>query len=281
MARSMPKQEVGVTRARPFLKWVGGKAQLLPEILKHAPATFGAYHEPFVGAGALFFALQPRVAWLGDANAELISTYRVIRSHSAQLILCMRANYAGANNEADFYRIRAEAWATDVEIAARMIYLNKTCFNGLYRVNKAGRFNAPYGRYPKPTICDEDNLLACSDALKGANVHREDFTEVERRAVPGDFVYFDPPYVPLTKTSNFDAYTAGGFGMERQTELRDLAIRLKDRGVHVLLSNSASPAVEDLYGKDFALTPVAARRSVNSKGAGRGAIAEYLIQGAA
>lgn len=271
--------------ARPFLKWGGGKTQLLPELMKRVPARYNAYHEPFIGAGALFFALQPEVAWLGDANGELTVTWKVIQRWPAELITELKKpEYANAPEA--FYEMRARNYfsfdaedVTNVEVAARMIYLNKTCFNGLYRVNSKGQFNTPFGKYKNPTICDEKNLIAVAAALhNGVIVNYEDFLAVEGRAQEGDFVYFDPPYVPLSETSNFTGYTAGGFGYASQVTLRDLALRLKQKGVHVLLSNSASPVVEELYGKDFSLEPVAARRNINSVGTARGAIKEYLIR---
>ena len=273
-------------RARPFLKWSGGKTQLLPELLKRVPEKYGAYHEPFVGAGALFFALQPEVAWLGDANGELILTWKVIQRWTAELIAELKKpEYA--NTAEAFYEMRARNYfsfdsehVTHAEIAARTIYLNKTCFNGLYRVNSKGQFNAPFGKFRNPTICDEANLCAVAAVLhNGIVINQEGFEAVETRAQEGDFVYFDPPYVPLSPTSNFTAYTPGGFGLGEHTALRDLAARLKARGVHVLLSNSGSPLVEELYGSSgFTLEPVMARRNINSVGTARGAIKEYLIR---
>lgn len=290
--RELPVQQSGAfaiqfsveykNRARPFLKWIGGKTQLLPELLKRVPEQYGTYHEPFIGAGALFFALQPKVAHIGDANGELILAWNILKHHPAELIAELKKpQYANAAEA--FYEIRSrdltfDSEASGVEIAARMIYLNKTCFNGLYRVNKAGKFNSPYGKYENPTVCDEENIWKVAAALHDSvHVHQEDFTKVSERAVKGDFVFCDPPYIPLSPTSNFTSYTAGGFGLVEHTRLRDLALELKNRGVHVLLSNSGSRVTEDLYGKDFSLEPVAARRSVNSKGDGRGAIKEYVI----
>lgn len=274
-------------KARPFLKWSGGKTQLLPELLKRVPATYGTYYEPFVGAGALFFALQPEKAVLGDMNGDLILTWNVIKYWHEKLIEELKRPEFANTSEA-FYKIRSWSLAgggccggTSDRIenhvwAARMIYLNKTCFNGLYRVNKSGQFNAPYGKYANPTICDETNLRAVHEALKNVSLQQSDFRS-SIVAVEGDFVYLDPPYVPLSKTSNFTAYTSGGFGLAEHTALRDLALDLKYHGVHVLLSNSAAPLVEDLYGKDFKLEPVAARRSINSVGTSRGTVKEYLI----
>ncbi len=264
--------------ARPFLKWTGGKRQLLPELLKRVPSMYGVYHEPFVGGGALFFALRPPVARLGDMNPRLVRCYRAIRDNVDDLIGLLSSRYA-TNTAGFFYATRAAEPSDPVEVAAWMIYLNKTCFNGLWRVNKAGKFNAPFGKYDNPAICDEENLRACSAALKAGlvTIENEDFESVDGRAKAGDFVYFDPPYVPLSETSSFAAYTAGGFGPRDQERLRDLALTLKRRGVHVLLSNSGAPAVEKLYSADFTIAEVMARRSINKNASGRGAIVEYVI----
>jgi DNA adenine methylase len=264
--------------ARPFLKWSGGKTQLLPELLKRVPADYRRYHELFLGGGALFFALRPKVAYLNDLNEELINAYRVIRD-SVEALVDELDSGRYRNDAATFYQIRSERPTGEVYRAARTVYLNKTCFNGLFRVNKNGGFNAPFGKYKNPTICDQENLRAVSAALQGVHLWSQDFenASVGMNVVEGDFVYIDPPYVPLSATSNFTAYTASGFGFEQQVFLRDLALHLKNRGVHVLLSNSGSPLVEELYGKNFTLEPVAARRSINSAGEKRGPVKEYLI----
>jgi DNA adenine methylase len=263
------------TTARPFIKWVGGKRQLLPAIVKHVPKQFGTFHEPFLGGGALFFALRPKRAVLSDSNVRLIRTYMGIRDDVEGVIKLLRScRY----ERAFFARMRAKKIdvCSDVEVAAWFIYLNRTGFNGLYRVNRLNQFNVPFGRYVKPTICDADNLRACAKLLSNAELLVEGFETVAKRARPKDFVYFDPPYVPLSPTSSFTSYTTHGFDMKSQEQLCEVAAKLKRRGVHVLLSNSASPIVRKLYA-DFDMEEVDATRMVNSRGTGRGKIAELLV----
>lgn len=272
--------------ARPFLKWAGGKTQLLPELLKRVPPKVGAYFEPFLGGGALFFALRPKIALLGDANPVLVRTYRAVRDHVENVIGLLQDHAAlhvklGADH---FYAVRRSPsdHLGDVGVAAWMIYLNKTAFNGLWRVNKSGEFNVPFGRYKNPTICDAENLRACSAALQGVEVVHADFRKLDQRFTPfgvsGDFTYADPPYAPLSATSNFTGYTAGGFGPQDQQDLRDLALRFKERGVGVMISNSSAEVIEKLYrGKGFIIAEVAARRAINSKVDKRGPVREYII----
>lgn len=262
---------------RPFVKWAGGKRQLLEEISKKLPATYGRYYEPFVGGGALFFAIKPREAVLADSNRRLIRTYRGIKDHVEDVITLLK----GYQNTKRFYmKKRAEKIddASDAEVAAWFVFLNKTGFNGLYRVNSRDQFNVPYGDNAKKTYCDEDNLRACAAALASVSIEHADFEGVVADARAGDLVYFDPPYVPLSATSYFTAYTAAGFGPEDQVRLRDVALRLKQRGVHVILSNSSAGAVSELYARpDFKCIPVSATRLVNSKVTARGKVKELLI----
>lgn len=271
-----PASAEGADDVRPFLKWAGGKRQLLPELRKHVPASYGRYFEPFVGAGALFFALQPRDAVLGDVNRRLVRTYKGVRDRVGDVVKRLRTY----RHDRDFYYELRELDVdrkTDAAVAAWFIYLNKTGYNGLYRVNRDNRFNVPFGRYTNPGICQEDLLRACSATLARAELREGDFEAAVRDARRGDFVYFDPPYVPLSATSSFTSYTSGGFGPEDQARLRDVAWRLRQRGVHVLLSNSSAPGVRDLY-RDFDVVEVAATRNVNSRARGRGAVAELLIR---
>lgn len=265
---------------RPFVKWTGGKTQLLSELVKRVPEQYGTYHEPFAGGAALFFFLKPAAAVLYDANEDLMAAFLAVRDACPQLVSCLRnlaVRYAQAP-ETVYYEIRSEHPDDPIDRAARALFLNKTCFNGLWRVNRSGQFNVPIGRYAKPTICDEENLIECSAVLRSAAIVCGDFLGVEQRATPGDFVYFDPPYVPVSKTSNFTAYTAGGFTPAAQVVLRDLALRLKRAGVHVLLSNSGSETVDTLYGGgEFIVERVSARRNINSRGDRRGAVEEFLI----
>ncbi len=265
--------------AKPFVKWVGGKRQLLPSIAEIVTPRLKAgatYHEPFIGGGAVFFHLQPKRAVLTDSNERLIRTYRGIKKDVEGVIRRLRSY----PHDKDFYletRARNIDTADDVDVAAWFIYLNRTGYNGLYRVNSRNVFNVPFGDYKNPTICDADNLRACSRALKGARIEKRDFEGVLSRAVRGDFVYFDPPYVPLTATSRFTDYTSDGFSDAEQVRLRDVALALKKRGVSVLLSNSSAQRVHDLYGDHFEIQEALARRSVNCKPNGRGRITELLI----
>lgn len=261
---------------KPFIKWVGGKRQLLPELRARMPADFGHYFEPFIGGGALFFDLGPLCATLSDVNERLVRTYRGVRDDVEKVIGLLQGY---PHDSAFFYEIRAVDIdvRTDAEVAAWVIYLTKVCFNGLYRVNKSGGFNSPFGSYKNPTICDADTLRACSTALKPAELLVSDFATTVATAQAGDLVYFDPPYAPLSATSNFTSYTAGGFGPTEQRRLRDLALELKQRGVHVLLSNSSAPLIRDLYAEGFQVSEVGARRAINSKATGRGQVKELLI----
>jgi len=243
-------------------------------LLQRAPKKYGNYHEPFIGGGAMFFALRPERAVLSDNNARLVRTWRGVRDHVDAVIRQLKT----FPHEKGFFldmRERDIDSGTDVDVAAWFIYLNKTAFNGLYRVNSKNQFNAPFGRYVNPKICDEPNLRACSQALKGAAIEHEDFAAVLERAVEGDFVYFDPPYVPLSDTAYFTSYTAEGFGPDDQRRLRDAAKTLKKRGVHVLLSNSGADFVRELY-KGFRVDEVMASRQVNCKAEGRGPIVELV-----
>ncbi len=259
----------------PFLKWVGGKRQLLPALLERVPKKFGAYYEPFVGGGALFFAMGPRRgAHLSDINQRLIAAYIQVRAHADKVVECLSCL---SYNEEEYYAARTEfntmVWHSP-RAAALFIYLNKTGYNGLYRENASGGFNVPFGTYKNPTICDREQLFSCSDALQGTFLHARSFVDIQ--PIRGDFVYFDPPYVPVTASSDFTSYSKDKFGMADQTVLRDTAWSLRERGVHVLLSNSSADAVKDLY-KRFDVVEVDARRNVNSNAKKRGAVKEVII----
>ncbi len=262
---------------RPFLKWAGGKRALVEQFLPHIPEDFGRYHEPFVGSGALFFHLRPRRATLSDNNTRLIRTYQGLKKDPEGVI----ARLEQYKHDRDFYydlRATDIDAQDDVSVAAWFIYLNKTGFNGLYRVNSRNRFNVPFGDYAKPNFCDKETLRACAAQLRSVTLRNEDFVAAARRAQAGDLVYFDPPYVPLSATASFTSYTKNGFDMDAQMRLRDLARELADRGVHVLLSNSSADAVRELYRDGFALIDIRARRAINSRGDRRGEITELLIR---
>lgn len=270
---------------KPFVKWVGGKRRLVPELLRQAPKDFGRYHEPFVGGGALFFGMahehRPEGRWanLSDTNLRLIRTWRAIRDDVEGVVARLR-DYAENHDKEQYYAVRAlpvDELEDDADVAAWFIYLNKTGFNGLYRVNRRGGFNVPMGRYKKPNICDDQNLRACHRALQGVDIRHEGFDAVAARAEPGDFVYFDPPYVPASDTSNFTSYTRDGFGLAEQEKLRDVARGLKAKGVRVILSNSDTPPVRTLYRRGFRKRQVLVGRAINSKATRRGAVAELII----
>jgi DNA adenine methylase len=263
---------------RPFLKWAGGKTQLLAELHSRLPARFESYHEPFVGGGALFFSLQLQNARLGDINEQLIDCYRVVQTNVEPLIRQLRQWQEQIDKES-FYRIRGlnERRLGAVKQAARMIYLNKTCFNGLHRVNRRGLFNVPYGRYKNPFVCDEKNLRAVSIALQGVDLRAGPFESVLDNASAGDFVYFDPPYQPLSATSSFTSYSPESFGESQQRRLAEVFRSLDDRGCRILLSNSNTPLIRELYAR-YHVETVFARRAINSKGDRRGRISELLVR---
>lgn len=263
---------------RPFLKWAGGKGQLLPHLLARLPARFRNYHEPFLGGGALFFRLLPKGAYLADINPELINCYECVRGKTAAL---MRALAKFPYEREFFYKVRAldrsETFnaVSPVQRAARFIYLNKTCFNGLYRVNRKGQFNVPFGAFKNPSIFDADVLRACSKAMQGATLRVAAYTDVERHARRGDFVYFDPPYAPLSATANFTSYNRTGFDTVDQIELAELCKRLDRKGVLFMLSNSASPLIRKLYAP-FNVGYVEASRAINSNASRRGKVQEII-----
>ncbi len=263
-------------RARPFLKWAGGKTQLLGEILARVPKRFGTYHEPFLGGGAVFFALTPARAILSDVNADLIGTYTAVRDDVDALV---RELTHHAAEEEHFYQVRAQqpAMMSDVASAARTIFLNRTCFNGLYRVNRRGEFNVPFGRYANPTICDVGNLTAASKALGHVELRVESVFDMGTRVRRGDFVYLDPPYDPVSKTASFTSYAQHGFGRQEQARLADLFRELARRGAYVLLSNSDTKLINDLY-KDFHIERVYARRAINARADRRGPVSEVLVR---
>ena len=271
-----------VVPPRPFLKWVGGKTALLPELLRRTPPTIPNYFEPFVGAGALFWALRPRVfgrVLLSDANPELCAAYRGVRDNVDGVIKEL-LHYESKHSKDWFMWIRQLDYQgeTDAFAAARMIYLNKTCFNGLYRVNSNGHFNVPFGSQPKGLrICDEVNLRNCSAALQGVEIAYCDYRKSLLQTTKGDFVYLDPPYIPLTKTANFTSYTTGKFDMADQEKLAAEVRKLRYRGVDFLLTNSGTAETERLYGKKFKLEKVASPRRVSCRSSTRSDAMDYVI----
>jgi DNA adenine methylase len=279
------KKQMGKNESiTPILKWVGGKRQSIPAILKLLPSTINSaiYIEPFIGAGALFFYLQPKNAIINDFNPELINVYRVIKENPDELIEDLRKH----KNERDyFYNIRKLdrtknfGSLTPVQKASRLIYLNKTCFNGLYRVNRSGEFNVPYGRYRKPNIVNESALRAVSQYLNGNRIQLKntDFEEVLKRADKHCFFYLDPPYYPVSESSNFTGYIKGGWDREDQYRLKTACDDLNRRGIKFLLSNSATDFILGLY-KDYKINTIKSIRAINSIGDKRGKIDEVLIR---
>ncbi|WP_456419878.1 DNA adenine methylase [Thermovibrio sp.] len=265
-------------KPRPFVKWAGGKRQILKHLLFYAPKEFNRYFEPFVGGGALFFELSPKRAVISDLNAELINAYRVIKGQVEELIESLKKH---KNNEEYYYRIRSlkPAELSPVERASRFIYLNKTCFNGLYRENSKGEFNVPFGRYKRPKICDEENLRAVSEFLNSVEVEilNADYGEVCKRAEAGDFIYLDPPYIPVSKTAGFTTYTGGGFGEEDHRKLAEVFRELSEKGCFVMLSNADHPLIRELY-RDFKLIEITTNRAISCKRSKRkGSGRELLI----
>jgi DNA adenine methylase len=260
---------------KPFVKWAGGKGQLVEELAARLPRHYAAYHEPFVGGGALFFHLAPAAAFLSDLNEELINAYLVVRDDCDSLIRSLKKH---KNERAYYYEIRAldPALLDPVERASRFIYLNKTCYNGLYRVNRRGEFNVPYGRHENPVYADEAQLRLASKTLERADVRVADFGVVLDRARPGDFVYFDPPYQPISTTARFTGYTPDAFDESQQERLADVFHELDARGCYLMLSNSASPLVQRLYS-GYRIETLMARRHINCKRERRGAVPEVLV----
>ncbi|MFA4946341.1 MAG: DNA adenine methylase [Candidatus Micrarchaeia archaeon] len=265
--------------AKPFVKWAGGKRQLLDELTRGLP-SFENYHEPFLGGAAFFFRLEAEdrinTAFLSDSNEELINAYSIIKSDVFGLMAELSSPIY-ANNEAAYYKMRASKPSSKVARAARFIYLNKTAFNGLYRVNSKGGFNVPFGRYDNPKILDSENLLLVHRALQKDELYCGDFAVVLKNAKRGDLVYFDPPYHPISKTAHFTSYTKDKFSEVDQTKLMKTVKALDSRGCFVLLSNSYSDFTAELYA-EFEPEVIFASRMINCKGDRRGKVQELLVR---
>lgn len=284
-------KKYAIKKPKPFVKWVGGKRQLLKQFKDldlYPPNGFNptknTYFEPFVGGGAVFLDLLPRKAVLSDMNLELVTTYNIIKNDLDKLIKKLK-EHQRKNNKTYFLKIRAQNLSrlSNVSIAARFVYLNRTCFNGLYRVNKSGGFNVPFGKYKNPLIVDEANLQKISKVLHGVKIKHQDYKKTIANAKKGDFVYFDPPYAPLSPTSSFTSYTKDGFGEQQQIELRDTFYKLHKKGCFVMLSNSNSDFINKIYGelakkdKKIKITKLRANRMINSNVSKRGKIKEVLV----
>ena len=264
----------------PIVKWVGGKRQLMFELLKNRPKSYNRYFEPFIGGGALFFELQPENAYISDMNDELINLYSVVRDNVYELISDLNKHEVSKEYFLEIRNLdRTDEYKnlSNVQRASRFIYLNRTCFNGLYRVNSQGQFNVPFGNYKNPRIVDENNLLNCSELLKNTEIKCADFSEILTKVKKGDFVYFDPPYVPLNETSSFTSYTKEGFDMDMQFKLREVCDELDSMGVMFMLSNSDTKFVNELYS-NYEIKKVFASRAVNANAEGRGKITEVLVR---
>src|SRR4028119_704729 len=235
--------------ARPFLKWAGGKTKLIEQYNLYFPKVYKTYYEPFLGGGAVFFYLNPTNATLTDINAELVNAYRCVKDHVEELIKLLDVHKLKHSRDY-YYDVRRYTYATDVEKAARLIYLNKTCFNGLYRENSQGEFNVPIGKYKNPKICNPVVLRAVSVTLQNAQIEVRPFEDILNYARSGnDFVYFDPPYYPLSSTSNFTAYSRYLFSQNDQIKLKEVFAELAKRGVKVMLSNSDCEFIRELYSE--------------------------------
>jgi DNA adenine methylase len=263
-------------KAQPIVKWAGGKTRLLKELTSRLPTRFERYFEPFFGGGAFFFALQPQEALLSDVNYELVLLYRCVRDDLSALIAELQ-HHPYEKEHYYWMRSRVPETLSDVERAARTLYLNRTCFNGLYRVNRRGQFNVPMGRYSNPVICNVDRLERASLAFSKATLTHADFNATMQAPKAGDFVYFDPPYQPISKTANFTSYTAGSFGEEDQARLADTVTDLANRGVQCMLSNSDTPLIQSLY-KDFRVDIVMAPRLISRKASNRRPVREVIVR---
>ncbi|MFN6395014.1 MAG: DNA adenine methylase [Aphanizomenon sp.] len=270
---------------KPFVKWAGGKRQLVPTILaNHLPKNYNlqTYYEPFIGGGALLFSLQPKKAVINDSNAELINCYKIIKNSLDELIEDLKNH---KNNEYYYYDIRD--WdreknfksKTEVQRASRIIFLNKTCYNGLFRVNSQGQFNVPFGKYKNPNILDIAVLKAVNKYLNENQVRilNSDFQEAVKDAKRGDFIYLDPPYDPVSETASFTGYDVNGFNKQEQRRLKEVFDDLNSRGCHILLSNACTEFIEDLY-KDYPHTKISAIRAINCNGKKRGKVDEILLK---
>ncbi len=267
------------TIPRPFVKWAGGKRQLVDLLLKNAPVSFNRYLEPFIGGGALLFNILPHNAIISDINPELINAYKVIAKDPEGLLASLRLH---RNEEEYFYQVRGMDISnmSEIERASRFIFLNKTCFNGLYRENSKGKFNVPFGRYKNPNIDDGDNLRAISSYLNGSKIEIlcQDYKTTAGMAKAGDFVYFDPPYHPISQTASFTRYAKGDFAASDQEALAETFHSLSKKGCHLMLSNSNVPFIRELY-KEFNVIEIEASRFINCKADKRGkGLYEVLVK---
>lgn len=268
----------------PILKWAGGKRQLLSEITAHFPEDYTRFHEPFFGGGAVFFHLEPDNGSVNDINERLANFYDIVQNYPEQLIDENDSHehsdeyYYDARDEFnDLHKSKGVTKEDRIREASLLLYLNRTCFNGLYRENQSGEFNVPVGNYANPDWKQQERIWSAHEVLQDTSIYNEDFDYVQKEVTDGDLVYFDPPYQPVSTTANFNDYHADGFDKEDQRRLRDLAVNLSEQGAYVILSNS--PPVAELYEahEDFDVSVVGATRSINSDGDKRGEVAEIII----
>ena len=270
-------------QVKPILKWLGGKRQLLPEILPLIPKNCTKYIEPFLGGGAILFGLQPKCAIVNDLNEELMNVYLTIKDEPENLISLLKIHEMN-HSENYYYEIRSLDRSieyinlTKLQRAARIIYLNKTCYNGLFRVNSSGEFNSPYGRYKNPNIVNASTIMAISKYFNNNEIEifNEDYSVILERVEKNHFIYLDPPYMPISASASFTRYTKNGFSYEKQKELRDVCNKLRDKGVSFIESNSDSPEIRELY-KDYPIKIVKVKRYINCNAEKRGAVSEVLI----
>jgi DNA adenine methylase len=280
IARPRLRPDLQPAPAGPIVKWAGGKGKLLDALISRMPARFGRYFEPFLGGGALYFRVAPQRAMLADCNEDLMNLYRCV-AWKVEAVIQRLEVHREEHCKEHYYAVR-ERWNDGaqaqpaVERAAAFLYLNKTCYNGLFRVNSRGHFNVPMGRYDQPRICDPAQLRVASQVLRRAELHTGHFADQVADSRAGDFVYFDPPYDPVSRTASFTSYTATSFGLEAQRELVAVVRALTRRGVHVMVSNSDTPLIRKLY-RGFDIEQIAAPRAINSRASGRGTVAELII----
>lgn len=272
-------------KAKPFLKWVGGKGQLLEQFEALLPKKYNAYFEPFIGGGAVFFSIKPKKAHINDINETLVNTYLHIKNDVDKLIQSLKKlekEFISKDNDSrkEFYYSLREKYnslpASDFKKSLYFLFFNKTAFNGVYRENSKGGFNVPMGSYKNPKIVDEQNLRAVAEALSNTKITSGSFYDAVKNAKAGDFVYFDPPYHPLSETSSFTSYSKDSFSKDDQIKLRDLFVELDKKGVYVMLSNSSAPFIQEIYS-EYTQIPVFANRMINSKADKRGKILEVVI----
>lgn len=266
-----------ITKVKPFVKWAGGKSQLLPELLRYKPTSYKRYLEPFIGGGALFFEINSKNALINDSNEELINCYMMIKDQPEELINDLLRH---KNEKEYYYKIRKEdpETLTQIERASRFIYLNRTCYNGLWRVNKKNQFNTPFGKYKNPKIVNEKLIKAVSLFLEPTEIHSEDFEDfLLENAKKDDFIYLDPPYNPISEYSDFKRYTKDFFGKDEQNRLAKIFKKLDKKGCKLLLSNSYSDMILNLYS-EYEIITVHARRNINKDPNGRGVIKEILVR---